>query len=51
VNPRQVECPYCHAKPGEPCRTQDGNRVGRFGGRINHYRREVAARRQAEGKP
>jgi len=46
-DPRQVECPYCHAKPGEHCRTMNGNLTGRYGTRVNHYRREVAARRAA----
>jgi len=42
---RSVECPYCRAKPGEHCRTMNGNLTGKFGTRVSHYRREVAAKR------
>ena len=45
-DPRSVACPYCGAKPGEHCRTMNGNLTGKFGTRVNHYRREVSARRQ-----
>ena len=48
-DPRSVACPYCKAKPGEHCRTMNGNLTGRqWGFRVDHYRREVAARRQQE---
>lgn len=44
---RSVECPYCGAKPGEHCLTMNGNLTGKFGTRVNHYRREVAALRHS----
>jgi hypothetical protein len=43
---RAVTCPYCHAAPGERCRTMNGSPTGRFGTRANHHRREVAYRRR-----
>lgn len=48
VDNRSVECPYCHAAPGVHCRTMSGNLTGKYGTRVDHYRREVAARRASE---
>lgn len=45
-DPKTVACPYCGAQPGEHCRTMNGNLTGRqWGFRVNHYRREVAAKK------
>jgi hypothetical protein len=49
-DPASVTCPYCGAKPGMHCRTMNGNLTGKFGTRVNHYRREVAARKAGRDK-
>jgi hypothetical protein len=37
---RRIECPFCTAKPGKPCRTRTGN-VAQM-----HHDRWLTARRQ-----
>jgi hypothetical protein len=40
-DPRAVQCPTCHAKPGSPCRRPSGHNV--FGGDVHAERRAAAA--------
>jgi hypothetical protein len=43
-NPLSVECPVCHAAPGDPCRRVDGSRSGQLRTAGHMPRKQAAGR-------